>query len=83
MQTVTFGLALYASYVNWGANLLAGVFGGSKMLPIAAGGQAAGAAWQETLVSSGLVSCALAILACCTLVLWGLRRGGSPENTPA
>jgi len=82
-RSVTFGLALYASYVNWGANLLGGIFGGSKMLPIAAGGQAAGAAWQETLVSIGLVSCALAILACSLFLLWGLRRGGSQQEEPA
>lgn len=82
-RTVTFGLALYAAYMNWGAVLLAGAFGGSKMLPIAAGGQAAGAAWQETLVSCGLISCAVAILSCCTLVLWGLRRNASLEHTAA
>ncbi len=79
--TVTFCLALYAAYVNWGAVLLAGAFGGSTMLPIAAGGQAAAAAWQENLVKVGLLSCATAILACCTLVLWGLRRGEPTENT--
>jgi hydroxylaminobenzene mutase len=82
-RTATFGLALYAAYMNWGAVLLAGAFGGSKMLPIASGGQAAGAAWQETLISGGLVSCALAILVCCSLLLWGLRRGASTESTPA
>ena len=79
--TITFGLALYAAYVNWGAVLLAGAFGGSTMLPIAAGGQAAAAAWQENLVRVGLLSCATAILACCTLVLWGLRGGGPTEST--
>jgi hydroxylaminobenzene mutase len=74
LLTVTFALALYSSYVNWGANLLAGAFGGSSMLPIAAGGQAAGTVWQDNLLSVGLTSCALAILACCLLVLCGLRR---------
>jgi hydroxylaminobenzene mutase len=79
-RTVAFGLALYAAYMNWGAVLLAGVFGGSRMLPIASGGQAAEAAWQETLISCGLTTCALAILICSTLVLWGLRRNASLET---
>ena len=79
-RTVAFGLALYAAYMNWGAVLLAGVFGGSKMLPIASGGQAAGAGWQETLISCGLTTCAFAILICSSLILWGLRRNASFES---
>jgi hydroxylaminobenzene mutase len=79
--TVTLSLALYAAYMNWGAVLLAGVFGGSSMLPIAGGGQAAGAAWQEVLLTAGLTSCAAAIVACCTLLLWGLRKRAALGDT--
>lgn len=71
----TFGLAIFASFANWGATLLAAAWNaGGGMMPIAAGGRL-GASWQETVISALLVSLSLAIVAACGLVLWGLRLG--------
>jgi len=70
--TAAFWLALYGTYVNWGATLLAAVFGTSRGTPIAGAGYAA-APWQENLVTSGFLSVAVAITLCCIFLLWGLR----------
>jgi hydroxylaminobenzene mutase len=68
-----FWVLLYSSYVSWGALLLAAVFGTSRLTPIQGAAHAA-AAWQEGLVSFGLVSGSLATIVSCVLALWGVRR---------
>ena len=73
MLSTGFWLALFGTFVNWGTTLLAGFWGaGSKMMPLAAGGYT-GAAWQELLIQTGLVSLSVAMVAVCGMVLWGLR----------
>jgi hydroxylaminobenzene mutase len=68
-----FWLALYGTYVNWGATLLAALFGTSRSTPIAGAGYT-GQPWQENLVDFGLISLSVAIVAACVLALWGLRK---------
>jgi (hydroxyamino)benzene mutase len=69
----TFGLAVFASFANWCATLLAAAWNaGGGMMPIAAGGRL-GASWQEAVISVLLVLLSLAIVAASGLVLWGLR----------
>jgi (hydroxyamino)benzene mutase len=71
--TTTFVLALYGTYANWFATLLAAMWGAAGMMPIAGGGASA-AAVAEAIVAVLLASLSLAMIAVCLLVLWGLRR---------
>jgi hydroxylaminobenzene mutase len=66
-------LAVYAFYGGWLMPLLGGLWGaGATILPVAAG-SARGSAFQEGVIAGGLMTSAVAILAACALVLWGLR----------
>jgi hydroxylaminobenzene mutase len=71
--TATFVLALYGTYANWFATLLAAMWGAAGMMPLAGGGASA-SALAEALVAALLASLSLAMIATCLLVLWGLRR---------
>jgi hydroxylaminobenzene mutase len=75
-------LALYGAYANWASTLLAAAFGTSGMTPIAGAGHV-GARWQELAVDFGLVSLSLAIIACCVIVLVGLRGAEAAHERPA
>lgn len=79
--TAVFWLALYGTYANWASTLLAAMLGTSRMTPIAGAGHG-GRPWQEAIIDAGLISLTLAMLACCGLVLWGLR-GREAEPAPA
>jgi hydroxylaminobenzene mutase len=68
-----YGLAVYGAYAGWAAVQLGAVFGTSRMTPIAGAGHTA-PAYQEAIVSAGLVTGAAALLVACGLLLWGLRR---------
>lgn len=80
--TAAFWLVLYATYVNFFAALLAAVFGTStsRLTPLA-GSKHPAAAWQEYVVTFGLVSEAGAIVIGCALVLWGMRKRGRHSAT--
>jgi len=67
-------LALYGTYANWLATLLAAIWGTGAMMPLAAAGFAA-APWQEQVVSLLLASLSVAMVAALLLVVWGLRPG--------
>ena len=68
-----YGMLLYGSFANWGFVTLAAAFGTSRMTPIAGAGFA-GSEWQEQLVSAGLLSVGLAMVAGVGLLVWGLLR---------
>jgi hydroxylaminobenzene mutase len=70
--TVTFWLAIYGSFANWGATLLAAAWGAGRSMPIAAPGRV-GTAGQEAVLDFLLISLSIAMVAVCALVLWGLR----------
>jgi len=72
MAAVTYWLVLVGTYGSSASLLLGAIFGTSSGTPIAGAGHHA-APWQETLVATGLEATAAAILACCVLLLWGLR----------
>ena len=77
---ITFWLATYSAYTNWATTLAAAAWGaGGSLMPIAGFGRK-GTALQETLVSVGLVSLSVGMLAACLLVLWGLR-GAEPDTS--
>lgn len=63
---------LYGTYANWLFTLLAAVFGTGALSPVTAPGLVA-APRQENLVTGGLMSCGVAIIAATVLMLWGLR----------
>ncbi len=71
---LTFGLAVYGTYANWLATLLAGFWGaGSGMMPLAAA-EHSGTAVEEALIAFALLSLSVAMVLVAGLVLWGLRR---------
>lgn len=75
-KTFLFYLALYGTYANWLATLLAGIWGaGGKMMPLAAADRA-GTALQEQVIGLLLLSLSGAMILCCMLMLWGLIRSG-------
>lgn len=78
-SAVTFWLAIYGTFMNWVATLLAAAFGTSRSTPIAGAGFS-GAAWQEAVVDFGLISLALSMIGCCGLVLRGLRGAAPPPR---
>jgi hydroxylaminobenzene mutase len=71
----TFRLLLYAMYALWGSTLLGAAFGTSRLTPIAGEGFA-GTAWQEGIVSLGLATGSVAVLAAIACLLYGLGRKG-------
>jgi hydroxylaminobenzene mutase len=70
---VAFWLAIYGTFANWIATLLAAAWGaGAPMMPIAAAGHT-GSGVEETVIRFLLLSVGLAMVAICMLSLWGLR----------
>jgi len=76
-QSLTFGLLLYGTYVNWLVTTLAAVFGTAALSPISAAGHS-GQPWQENLVTLGFASVGVAIIAASVLLLFGFRRNRTP-----
>jgi (hydroxyamino)benzene mutase len=72
-QSVAFWTTLYGAYANWVMTGLAAVFGTKALSPITGTSQG-GQPWQETLVTVGLMSVGVAIVAGTVIILWGLRR---------
>lgn len=71
----TFFLALYGAFANWANTLLAAAWAaGGSMMPMASMGLK-GTPVQEMAIGFGATTLALALLATCCLVLWGLREG--------
>ena len=71
-KAIAYWAALYGTYVNWFFTMLAAVFGTAALSPITAAGHS-GQPWQETLITVGLMSVGLVIVALAVMVLWGLR----------
>lgn len=69
-------LAVYAFYGGWLMPLLGGLWSaGMTILPFAAG-TARGTDFQEGVIAAGLMTSAVAIVAACLIVLFGLRGPG-------
>lgn len=76
LKRAAYWSALYGTYMNWAATLLAAIFGTAALSPITGMAQG-GAAWQEGLVTFALVTVGIVIVACALLVLWGLRKAAA------
>ena len=74
----TFWLALYGTFANWLATLLAAYWGAGHMMPQAGAGRA-GTALQEAVISNLLVSLSVAMIIVCGFILYGLRP---PTQSP-
>lgn len=82
-STTLFWLALFGTFANWTATLLAAFWGAGASMPLAAAGHE-GSAMQEGIIDVLLITLSLAMVGVCTLVLWGLRVApGKPDHSPA
>ena len=71
---VTFWLAVYGTFANWLATLLAAVWGAGALMPIAAMGHQ-GSSMQEGVVKFLLGTLSVSMIAVCVIVIVGLRAG--------
>jgi (hydroxyamino)benzene mutase len=72
-STTAVRLAVFSSYLNLCTTFFAAAFSTNRLTPLAGSGQLA-AAWKENIVTGGLVLSSVAMVSCCILLLWGLRR---------
>ena len=72
LLTLSFRLALYGTFANLVAIILAAATGEGKMLPIAGGKEGTGV--TEILITGLLVTLALSMIAVCVLVLIGFYK---------
>lgn len=77
--TIAFWLAVYGTFANWLATLLAAAWGAGAAMPIAAG-ERQGSGGQELIVNILLYSLTLAMIAATALVLWGLLAGARKNS---
>lgn len=71
LLTITFWLAIFGTFANWLAVLLAAIWGAGSMMAIAGQGHQASAG-REGVVRFMLITVSLAMVAVCVLVLTGL-----------
>jgi hydroxylaminobenzene mutase len=72
---IAFWLAVYGTFANWLATLLAAIWkAGSALMPLAAGGSQ-GLPYQEGVINFLLATLSIAMLAVCVIVIVGLRTG--------
>lgn len=75
-----FGLALFGTFTNWATTLLAAIWGvGMTFMPISAG-NAAGTAFQEAVIMTGLICLSVAMVLLSLIALWGLRSSVSKKT---
>lgn len=75
-KAAAFWTALYSAYANWLFTTLAAIFGTGALSPITAPGFRA-QAWQESLVTAGLMSVGIVVVLSTLIFLWGLRGKAS------
>lgn len=71
---VTFWLAVYGTFANWLATLLAAVWGAGALMPIAAMGHQ-GSSIQEGVIKFLLGTLSVSMIAVCVIIIAGLRAG--------
>jgi (hydroxyamino)benzene mutase len=76
---VAFGLAVYGTFANWSATLLAAVWGAGRSMPLAAPAPVA-TGLQENVIDFLLISLSVAIIAVTLIVLYGLRQAPGPAS---
>lgn len=76
----TYWLALYGTFANWFAMLVAAVFNAGKMLGVAAGGTE-GPPVAEAVVTFLLITLSVAMIIISIVILIGLRKGWGHNGT--
>jgi hydroxylaminobenzene mutase len=76
---IAFWLAIYGTFANWAATLMAAIWGAGASMPIAAVGHR-GTPFQEGIIDFFLWTLSGAMIAVSILVLWGLRLGSSKQG---
>lgn len=72
--TLTFWVAVYSTFANWGATLLAALWpAGSALMPMAGGGLT-GTSIEEAILKVLLVTLSIGMILLCALMLYGLSR---------
>ena len=71
---ITFWLAIYGTFANWLATLLAAIWGAGSLMPIAAMGRQ-GSLRQEGVIRFLLSTLSVSMIAVCVIVILGLRAG--------
>ncbi|WP_157073344.1 hydrogenase [Kribbia dieselivorans] len=72
-RQITFWTLLYGTWANWGATLLAGIWGTGQRTPIASGGRV-GSPGHERIVSTMLIGVGITDIVAVTIILVGLLR---------
>jgi (hydroxyamino)benzene mutase len=72
LRKIMTGSWIYSVYMNWMGTLLGGIWGTSRLTPVAGAGFT-GSDLQENVMSVLLVSLVLAAFVGCAIVIWGLR----------
>jgi (hydroxyamino)benzene mutase len=72
---IAFWAALFGSYANWLAVLLAAATGAAALMPIA-GGSSTGPVWAEIAVACLLIALTAAMIVAAAIIAWGLRPTG-------
>jgi hydroxylaminobenzene mutase len=80
MKRLVIGLAIFGTFSNWLATLLAAFWGAGSMMAIASGGLA-GTPWQEIIITVLLFALSFAMIAVSLLLLYGLRATRSDYAT--
>ena len=76
IKATAYWTVLYGTYMNWVFTTLAAIFGTGALSPITAPGFRA-QAWQESLVTAGLMSVGIVVVLSTLIFLWGLRGKAS------
>lgn len=79
--SITCWLAIYGTFMNWLAILVAAVFNGGKMLGITANGKE-GQPLVEGVITFSLISLSIAMLSVCIVILAGLRQNRIRNDDP-
>lgn len=73
LDALAFYLVIFGAYANLCTTFLAATFATNRLTPLAGSGHLA-QAWQEDIVTSGLILSSVSMVTVCVLVLWGLHR---------
>ena len=73
-----FWTGVYGTYSNYFASLLTAIWGTRNMTPIVGKEMNHAPDWQEAVVTFGFGTCAIAIIACVGIALYGMRGRIAP-----
>ena len=78
-ESIAFHAALYGGYANWITTMFAALFGTAALTPLTSG-EFRGQAWQESIVTAGFLSVAIAMITAAVLLLIGFKPAANRET---